>query len=139
MSNYIAFLHAGIEKPGDRALEDGNKLASQCLEKLQAINDPEQFPPKLLLLLISAEYLGGEDQLDEVRARQLIAGVRQSFFEAGHRDVPLIGSSVAAVFYEKEIYEKGALLICLASRMLEASVSVSTNVSQDPDTSVSRL
>src|SRR2546430_17208385 len=109
MSNYIAFVHAGIDKPGNRALEDGNTLASQCLEKLQELDNPEQFPPKLLFLLISAQYLGNGEQLDEVRARQLIAGVRQSFFEAGHRDIPLIGSSVAAVFYDREIYHDGAL------------------------------
>lgn len=139
MSNYIAFLHAGIEKPGARPLEDGKALAKQCLDKLRKTENPEQFPPKLLLLLVSAKYLGGEGQLNEVRARQLIAGVRQSFSEANHSDVPLIGSSVAAVFYEREIYREGVLLICLASRMLDATVSVGTKVSEDPKAAVKSL
>jgi signal transduction histidine kinase len=139
VSNYIAFLHGGIEKAGGKPLEDGNTLANQCLAKLQKIDNPEQFPPKLLLLLISANYLDRENHLDEVRARQLIAGVRQSFFEAGHRDIPLIGSSVAAVFYDRQIYYDGVLLVCLASRLLDITVSVATNVSGDPDTAVNKL
>jgi signal transduction histidine kinase len=139
VSNYIAFLHGGIEKAGEKPLEDGNALANQCLDKLREIDNPEQFPPKLLFLLISAKYLDGEDYLDEIRARQLIAGVRQSFFEAGHRDIPLIGSSVAAVFYDRQIYHDGVLLVCLASRLLDVTVSVATNVSSDPDTAVNKL
>lgn len=148
MSDYIAFLHSGIERPGQRPLDDGSALASQCLSKLRKIQNQEQFPPKLLFLLISAGYLGGEDHLDEVKARQLIAGVRRAFFEAGHRDIPLIGSSVAAVFFDcnedgdqgkSQIYEEGALLVCLASRMLDISVSVATNVSNEPEAAVQSL
>jgi GAF domain-containing protein len=148
MSDYIAFLHGGIEKPTQRPLDDGSTLANQCLSKLRQIENQEQFPPKLLFLLISAGYLGGEDHLDEVKARQLIAGVRRAFFEAGHRDIPLIGSSVAGVFFDchegenngqSQIYEDGALLVCLASRMLDVSVSVATNVSEAPETAVQIL
>jgi signal transduction histidine kinase len=148
MSDYIAFLHGGIEQPTQRPLDDGSALATQCLNKLRKIENQEQFPPKLLFLLISAGYLGGEDQLDEVKARQLIAGIRRAFFEAGHRDIPLIGSSVAAVFFDcnegendgkSQIHEEGALLVCLASRMLDVSVSVATNVSSEPEAAVQTL
>jgi signal transduction histidine kinase len=148
MSDYIAFLHGGIERPTQRPLDDGSALANQCLSKLRKIENQEQFPLKLLFLLISAGYLGGEDHLDEVKARQLIAGVRRAFFEAGHRDIPLIGSSVAAVFFDciegenkgrSQIYEEGALLVCLASRMLDVSVSVATNVSNEPEAAVQTL
>ncbi len=145
MPDYIAFLHGGIEQPTQKPLDDGSTLAKQCLEKWGQIENQEQFPPKLLFLLISAGYLGGEDHLDEGRARQLIAGVRRAFFEAGHRDIPLIGSSVAAVFFaanedgRSEIYESGALLVCLASRTLDATVSVATNVSADTETAVQTL
>jgi len=147
MSDYIAFLHGGIEKPTQRPLDDGSTLANQCLAKWSQIENQEQFPPRLLILLISAGYLGGEDHLDEGKARQLIAGVRRIFFEKGHRDIPLIGSSVAAVFFESyegnnkrsQIYDSGALLVCLASRMLDASVSVATNVSRNPEAGVQTL
>lgn len=148
MSDYIAFLHGGIERPTQRPLDDGSTLANQCLTKWQQIENQEQFPPKLLILLISAGYLGGDNHLDEGRARQLIAGVRRIFFEEGHRDIPLIGSSVAAIFFEShedgnnkrsQIYKSGALLVCLASRMLDASVSVAPDVSKDPEAAVQTL
>jgi signal transduction histidine kinase len=139
VSNYIAFLHGGIEGAGVRPLEDGNVLARQCLDKLQECDNPEQFPPKLLFLLISVGYLERKNHLDEIRARQLIAGIRQSFFEAGHRDIPLIGSSVAAIFYDCEIHHEGALLVCLASRLLDVTVSMATNVSRDADAAAQAL
>lgn len=139
MSNYIAFLHGGVERAGERPLEDGNALANQCLDKLRECDNSEQFPPKLLFLLISASYLDRGNHLDEIRARQLIAGIRQSFFEAGHRDIPLIGSTVAAVFYDQRIQSTGALLVCLASRLLDVKVSVATNVSRNANKAAQTL
>ena len=51
----------------------------------------------------------------------------------------VLGCSVAAVFFNRRIYKQGALLVCLASRLLEARVEASPNVSQNPDWAVRSL
>jgi signal transduction histidine kinase len=139
MFNYLAFIHGGLEQAGETATDDGRKVANQCLAKLRQIDNPEQFPPKLLFLLVSAAYLGGDDRLDESRARELIASIYKSFLAEGHRDVQLIGSSVAAVFFDSKIYPKGILLACLASKLLDVKVGVGTDVSLGAEEAVTSL
>src|SRR6185369_1229788 len=109
MFNYIAFLHSGIDNGSEKPIEDGKALAKQCLVRLGEIDNQEQFPPKLLVLLVSASYLDNGTKLDEGRARQLIAGIHQAFSDAGHEDIPLVGSSVAAVFFDDKICPNGSL------------------------------
>jgi hypothetical protein len=136
MFNYLAFLHSGVPQAGGGASEspfdDGRALATECLEKLKTL-DPKQFPPKLLILLASPKYFEVE------RATQLIDGIHSLFTAAGHGNIALIGSSVAAVFFNGKVHEDGALLICLASRMLEVQVEVSSSVSFTPESSVKNL
>jgi signal transduction histidine kinase len=132
MLSYLAFIHHGIESAGE-PLNDGKTLAQNCVNKLQALNDPEQFPPRLLFLLASPAYL------DSLKAEQLLNGVFQIFDEAGYRDVELMGCSVAAVFFNRRIHHEGALLVCLASRLLEAKVKASSDVSLDHEKAVNSL
>src|SRR5690349_6504153 len=107
MFNYVAFLHSGIERAEGEPIEVGRALAQQCLKKLGDIDNQEQFPPKLLYLLISSNYLSSENGLDESKARKLIGAIHQTFLEAGHSYVPLIGSSVGAVFFDNKIFSDG--------------------------------
>jgi signal transduction histidine kinase len=140
MLSYLAFVHHGIKSVGN-PFTDGKNLAQHCVKQLEALGDVDQFPPRLLILLASPAYL------DSLKSEQLLKGVTQVFHKAGHRiadesgdgGVELIGCSVAAVFFDRHIHRKGALLVCLASRLLEARVGVSPDASQDPDKAVESL
>jgi signal transduction histidine kinase len=132
MHNYTAFVYGGIKVPSGDALKDGSEAARQCLEKLKSVGDAEQFPPKLLILLVSPAY-------SEAQAARLVAGIRETFEKAGHAGIKLIGSSVAAVFFEHAIHDNGILLVCLASRLLEANVGVGRDASRKPNDAVKSL
>ena len=90
-------------------------------------------------------YIGSitidEDLMD---AANLIDGIQQTF--AGYLkdnqmvagDVPLLGSSVAAAVFKdpdtgKRVHEEGVLLICLASRLIEAQIGVGTAARHNPE------
>lgn len=124
MLSYLAFAHHGIPAAG-YPLDDGRTLAKHCVNQLKALNDPEQFPPRLLILLASPAYLNA-------KAEQLLAGVYEVFDESAY-GLPLIGCSVAAVFFNRRIYREGALLVCLASRLLKAKVGVTHDVKVSSD------
>lgn len=126
MFNYLAFIHSGIEvaTPG-KAHEDGEELARDCAERLRQL-DQERFPPKLFILLASPAYL------ESPSAQQLLNGVHEGLRRAGYPSRDLIGCSVAAVFFNREVYPKGALLICLASRLLAVEVAAASVVESTP-------
>lgn len=135
--NYLAFVTGTLTHSSNRAFHDGLELAGQCLKKLEAIEpatEPDkQFPPKLLILLASLDYL------QKLNAEHLVAGVHQRFAEAGQTHLPLIGGTVSALFFDRRIHEHGAILICLSSRLMEASVAVSTKVRTDPRATVTEV
>ncbi len=134
MSNYLAFVYGGLSAPGHSPVADGDALARQCIEKLNQINNPKQFPPGLLVLLASGAYF------ERPKADHLIAGVHQAFAEAGfERQVPLIGSTVAATLFDGQLSEEGALLVCLASRLMEVRIAVSANARNDVEGATSHL
>jgi signal transduction histidine kinase/GAF domain-containing protein len=133
MFNYLAFLYGGLSAPSGDATADGAELARQCLAQLQRIDNQEQFPPRLLILLVSPAYL------NRPAPDHLLAGVRQAFAEAGHREVQIIGSSVSAVFFDRQTHEQGALLVCLASRVITVNTAVEPNARQDANGATSRL
>lgn len=133
MFNYLAFLHGGISQSTGDALTDGSELSRQCLDQLNRIDNPEHFPPRLLILLTSPAYL------EQSKAERLLAGVHQTFAEAGYDDIPLIGSSVAVVFFDRRTHEQGALLVCFASRMVRVEVAVSENARNDHEEATARL
>jgi signal transduction histidine kinase/GAF domain-containing protein len=133
MFNYLAFLHGGISQSTGDAFTDGSELSRQCLEQLKQIDNPEHFPPRLLILLASPTYL------EESKAERLLAGVHRAFAEAGFDDIPLIGSSAAAVFFNRRTSEQGALLVCLASRMIRAVIGLSENARNAHEEAATRL
>src|SRR5690242_17808127 len=129
MLSYFAFIHSGIESAGN-PLGDGRKLAQRCIGQLQSLKDSPGLPPRLLILLASSTYIE-----DSLKSEQLLSGVNEKFEKAGYR-VPLIGCSVAAVFFSRHIYTHGALLVCLASRLFEARVKAVSNASKNPEETV---
>lgn len=133
MANYISVIYGGIGAYTGDSQADGKSLAHHCLGELKKLNDPEQFPPRLLILLVSPAYQ------DLPRAGNLLAGIHQIFAEAGHENVPLIGCSTAAVFFNQRVHREGALLVCLASRLLEAEVAVARNAAEEPEQAINNL
>jgi signal transduction histidine kinase len=143
MFNYLAFICGGISAPGRTPDADGVEMAAKCLKQLEETGNPEQFPPRLLILLTSPAYNDAEP------IKQVLHGIRQTFAEYKSRifadaenesdEVPLIGSSVEAVFFNQQIHDRGALLVCLASRLIEAEVRVSVNVRFDHENAVNDL
>lgn len=132
MFSYLAFVCGGINAPSQSPDADGVEMAEKCLRQLEETGNPEQFPPRLLILLISPAY-------DEAAAiKQMISGIRRTIAEYKKGlpaevkgepvEVQLIGSSVEAVLFNREIHKRGALLVCLASRLIDAEIQVTTNL-----------
>jgi hypothetical protein len=126
MSDYLAFVYGGISEPSGNSLADGACLAQKCLTELNAINDNNRFPPRLLILLASPAYLGQQ------QAELLLKGIHETFNQAGEHRVQLIGSSVGGVFFKRQVHPRGALLVCLASKLIEAQVTYGENARQNP-------
>src|SRR5262245_6253443 len=143
MFNYLAFVCGGVSAPGQHAGDDGAEMAEKCLRRLEETGAPEQFPPRLLILLTSPSY----DDADSIK--RMISGIRQAVSEHKNRacaevepqsaEVPLIGGSVDAVFFDRRIHKRGALLVCLASRLIEAEAHASADVHNDHEVAVDRL
>lgn len=146
MPDYLSVVYGCIGQPGASALSDGQDLANQCLQQLEEIEKAEaddnrkRFPPRLLILLASPAYLS------QSRAQQLLDGAYGTFLKSQQESpvteeeqVKLIGSTVAAVFFGCRVHPQGALLICLASRLINAQVSFGANARQDPEGAVQQL
>jgi len=131
--NYLASVYGTIEEASSSPLADGESLAKQCLDQLRAIENPEQFPPCLLILLASQAYL------EKTKAQQLLAGVHKGFLDELHQEVPLIGSSVLGVIFDQKVHEQGALLICMASRVLDVRVNAGLDARNDPQGAIDSL
>lgn len=132
MFDYLAFVYAGIGESSGDAQEDGTNLADECLKKLDAINNKDRFPPKLLILLASPEYLRKQ------KAAALLKGINRTF-ASKYENVKLIGSSVGGVFFDRKVYPNGALLICLASKLIDAQIGFGKNARHNPEAAVTQL
>ena len=143
MFNYLAFICGGIIEPGRSPEADGLEMAAKCLGRLEETGNPEQFPPRLLILLTSPAYN------DAGTIRRTIHAIRRSFAEYKSNifanveeesvEVPLIGGSAEAVFYNRRIHDSGALLICLASRLIEADVRATRDLRDNHEEAVTDL
>src|SRR5215475_2294621 len=143
MFNYLAFVCGGVGAPGQSPGADGAEMAEKCLRRLEETGAPEQFPPRLLILLTSPAY----DDAGSIK--RMISGIRHTVsdhiiracadVEAKSAEVPLIGGSVEAVFFDRRIHERGALLVCLASRLIEAEAYASADVHNDHESAVDGL
>jgi signal transduction histidine kinase len=143
MFNYLAFICGGISEPGRSPEADGLEMAAKCLGRIEETGNPEQFPPRLLILLTSPAYADAET------IRRTIHAISRSFTEYKSKvfanveeepiKVPLIGSSVEGVFFDRQVHDRGALLVCLASRLIESKVYVSHNISDNHEGAVADL
>lgn len=125
MSNtYFQTAVGVLDGPGSEPDRDGERLAQECLAKI----DLERFPPKLFILWLTPAF----------RSSYLLVlqGIRSKLEDLGYGNVPLIGTSVAACVAEKKVLEEGGVLICLASRMLSATTSVSAQVDASPEEAI---
>jgi len=123
MFSYIAFLCGKTTTWEDQAFTEGQELAQQCVTELSELNDRVQFPPHLLILFTPRRYR------DPHKAKQLLEGINETFEKAEYPKVPLIGGSAEWVFFDRKVHRDGALLICLASRLLKIKVAAAENVS----------
>jgi len=64
--------------------------------------------------------------------QRTLDAVSEALSQRGWGDVPLIGSSVAVCLFDGMPHEDGAVLICLASRSIQAKVAVGENAKEDP-------
>lgn len=124
MNTYLGFACAGDKEPGQDAFSDGESLAARCCDQLSASDGSLRFPPQLLIFLASAKYLEND------RAHDLVPGIETFFNRRVGNRVPLIGSSVAAVIFDRKVHESGAVLICLASKLLNAKVAAASEFSE---------
>jgi signal transduction histidine kinase len=132
MVDYLAFVYGGLSEPSGNALKDGESLADQCLRRLNAVDSKDKFPPRLLILLASPAYL------DQQKAEQLLKGVCKTFNQTREK-IELIGSSVGGVFFNQQVHPNGALLVCLASKLIEANVAYGANARQNPKGAITDL
>ncbi|MDX2032006.1 MAG: GAF domain-containing protein [Blastocatellia bacterium] len=142
--SYFAFIHGMISQSCGDVEKDGASLAAQCIDTLSGLDTPEQFPPKLLILFASSALLGETVGERTARAAQLLAGVQQGFRNWHGEEVPLIGCSTAAVFCrpsdgESRVHERGALLVCLASRLIDAKVAVGRDARDRPEAAIRQI
>lgn len=131
MSDYLSFVYGGISQSCSDALADGKELARKCLRELAQL-EQDRFPPRLLILLASPAYL------DQQKAEQLLRGVHETFSPV-HPGVELIGSSVGGVFFDRRVHPEGALLMCLASKLVKAQVACGRDARRNPKHAIKAL
>ncbi len=137
------YVHVAVGKrsepsgPSEESLRaDGRELARQCLQQIDAIeNGRERFPPRLFTLWATPAFAG----IDNFAS--LLAGIHEVLLEnhINSEAAPLIGTSASAVWFDAEVRENGAVLICQASKWIKAKVAVAENVHDDPDKSAKQL
>lgn len=136
LENLRMHLHIGLgtlSTPLKSIRLSGRCLVADCLRGI----DFERHPPRLFVLWATKKFFPFEELLSgiydglEAEADKLNGGVL--------RDVPLIGSSVAACMFHEDVHPDGALLLCFASRFIQAEVAVGENAHDNPTFGVATL
>ncbi len=125
---YLSVRCGRLARPGADRYADGVELARGCL------GPPEEralFPPQLFLLWATTPWFQPYEALLE--------GIHAELSRTGLEHVPLIGSSVAACRFDGDVHEQGAVLICLASRFLEAKAALGEGAQDQPGQAVAGL
>jgi len=134
-NNYLRVTYGKLSHPSGDAANDGKELVRQCLGGRRDEWSRKRFPPQLFVLWLTrafADQYGGE-------YRRILNAVRNELRKRGLQDVPFIGSSVAVCLFDDIPHEQGALLICLASRFLEARLALGGDAQIDPKQGVSEV
>lgn len=120
-----------LECPSANRYEDGQNLFRQCLEKIdQEIDGRTRFPPKLFILWATPAFADYQELLREIQEAK-----NSALFEK----TPLIGTTAGAVLFDGDVYEQGAVLICLASEWLTIQPAVAHHADTHPDDAVEAL
>jgi signal transduction histidine kinase len=113
--------------------EDGCELVRQCVGKLEGRN----FPAKLFVLWATNEFALSTDESSPYS--DLLAGVNSQLAASGLGDVPLVGTSAAAVWFDQHVHENGITLVCIASPWIKVTVSAATDVRANPRAAAGRF
>jgi len=116
--SYLACLCAGVSRFQGDAYDDGVSMGTRLVEQRSRMEDVDQFPPKLLILLVSPPYCPPD------RSSQLLTGIKTILSKHGQDQIPMIGASMNGVIFDHDVHRRGALLVCLASRSLTAQIHV---------------
>jgi signal transduction histidine kinase len=127
MNAHVQVTLGRLTQPDKTPYQDGVALADQCID---ALIDSERFPPALFILWITPAFAGGY--------RAVLEGIRTRLAQRGWSRVPLIGTSVAVCLFDEKAHERGAVLICLASRFLKAEVTHADGALEDPKQAAAR-
>jgi len=109
MNTHLEIKVGGLKKPSNFSGLDAARLLHRCTTGL----DVHSFPPKLFILWATPSFAPYD---------ALVSDLREQLNKKGFRDVPLIGASVAACFFDRRVEQCGATLICLASRFMDIQV-----------------
>lgn len=124
---YVRVSVGKLKSPRGDLVADGAALVEECLDPL---DDKRCFPPRLFVLWATPKFKP---------YRSLLIGIQKKLIERDLRRVPLIGASVAGCIFDEEIYEDGAVLICIASRFVTAKATVGLEAREHPAKIVGRM
>lgn len=113
---YVQIAAGGLERStSGNHHTDGRTLVEKCLHGI----DRNLFPPQLFVLWATKPF---------APHTELLKGVTEGLAEQGLSEIPLIGTSAAAVWFDQQDYAEGVVLICVASRWIKARTSIATEV-----------
>lgn len=130
------YLHIGLgtlSSPPNSIRESGRLLVDECLGGI----DPERHPVRLFVLWVTQSFQPFNQLLDGIH-EELAQKSREPGF-AALNEVPLIGASVAACMFEEDVHPNGALLLCFASRFMQAKAGVGERAQDNPASGVANL
>ncbi len=126
--NYVRIVIGTKKQFASDARQVGSELADQCLSSL---GNSLHFPPQLLILWATPAFKSSFGEL--------IGGLRERVAQDHPGDVPLIGSSVAACLFDGAPYDESAVLLCIASQFVKATVATGENARLNPRKAVAEL
>lgn len=124
--NYLDFSLGTLDGPSGHPRWDAKRLVSECLKRLSR----DEFPPRLFVLWLTPEFKPYDI---------IVAAVSEELARQGLGDVPVIGTSAAVVWFGGRTHEKGAVLSCLASRLVHVRVAHEPHADVDPKKAVRHL
>jgi signal transduction histidine kinase len=126
MNTYIQVGLGTLKKPSNNRSADGISLVEGCLKGTEL----SRCPPKLFVLWATPSFQAYHELLTSIGAQ---------LQQQGLGSVPLIGSSVAACVFDREVHEHGAVLLCFGSRFMEVAISLRLDAQSNPNAAAEDL
>lgn len=124
-STYCQVTHGYLHSPGGILQDDVCNLLKGCISQAA---DTTLFPPKLLLLWLTPAFRDVYGSYENV-----LREIYVHLSDVKRDSVPLIGCSVAACIFDKDVHLEGALLTCFSSKYLEARVAAASGATTDSE------